>query len=180
MGNRERRVSYDRDVLGGEGGDEVEFFCHLRSAYSSDQTNPKLRDGRGGNPKHAIKVALRSLPQLGAYRARMMVFDGDRSEDVINDGIKECKECEPEIEYVISDNRFEVEIGKILECSDEIMRKLRSCDRSAVKQTFDEICPPCEKRYEKILPKEVLERKRKDSEWLNVIISFIERAEASE
>jgi len=174
MGEHERRVSYDRVVLGGEGGDEVEFFQHLRSLYSDDLTNPKLRDGRGGNPKRATEVALRNLPQLGAYRDRMMVFDGDRAEDAVRGGIDECEKG-PRIEYVISDNSFEVEVGKILGCDDKTMKKLRSDDRCVVKRTFDTICPPGENRYAKLLPKKVLDEKRKESEWLDRIISFIER-----
>ena len=179
MGNRGRRVSYSRGVLGGEGSDEIEFFRHLRVLYSNDLTNPKLQDGRGGNPKHAIQIALRSLPQLGAYRDRMMVFDGDRAEDVIQGGVDECKK-EPKIEYVISDIRFEVEIGKILGCSDDVMKRLRSDDRHIVKQTFDLVCPQCERRYEKILSKEKLDGERKKNEWLDKIISFIERGNLSE
>lgn len=179
MGGSERRVGYDRNVLGGEGGDEVEFFRYLRSLYSGDLTNPKLRDGRGGNPKNATQVALRNLTQLGAYRRRMMVFDGDRAEDVVRSGIEEC-EKEPGIEYVISDNRFEVEIGRIMGCNDRIMKRLQSDDRHTVKQAFYEICPPGIGRYEKLFSKDMLDERRRESVWLDRIISFIEGLERDE
>ena len=173
MGSRERQVKYDRSVLGGEGSDEIEFFKYLVSLYSDDLTNPKLCNGHGGNPKQATKVALRDLPQLGAYQHRMMVFDGDKATDVVQAGIGEC-EKEPEIEYLVSDIRFEVEMGRILGCSDKIMRDLQSSDSAVVKRVFAKVCPPCADRYGKLLPKEVLDEKRKESVWLDKIIRFIE------
>lgn len=175
MGGKNRQVNYARDVVFGEGSDEVTFLKYLRSIYSSDTTNPKIGNGFGGSPKKIVQK-MRGVPQLGAYNKRSVLFDGDRGEDKVNAG-KKVAEKKPVIETIIAERCFECEMLKIKGVTGGVLKKSRQ-DSKVAKQEFAKICDKSTdgsaKSYQEIFPKSLLDSKRRSSQWLDAVIKLFE------
>lgn len=179
MGSRCRRVQYCQYIIIGEGDDEVVFLKHLKSVYIEYPERLVIKNGYGGKPLAIVK-RLRALPQLSAYQGRLAIFDEDVSESKIQDAIKECIK-DPKIEYLLSKKRFEIEIFKVLDYSEQDIRRFSTDDSASAKEEFARKFKSSnvsqEEIYKKLLPKEFLEKARKSSKWLNRIISFMEKCD---
>lgn len=175
MGGKNRQVNYERDVIYGEGSDEVVFLKYLRSIYSKDSTNPRIGNGRGGTPKKIVQT-MRDVPQLGAYNRRSVLFDSDRGEEKVNAAKMEAGK-RPPITPVIAEQCFEYEMLKIKGVTGGILRKARQ-DSCIAKQEFARICDKSTdgsvKSYPKAYPKNLLESKRRTNTWLDSVIGLFE------
>jgi len=175
MGSKNRRANYDRGIVCGEGSDEVGFLKYLRSVYSSDPTNPKITNGRGGSPKKVVE-SIRKLPQYGAYSSRAALFDDDKGAKLFNSALVEAKKA-PSIKPIIAVPFFEYEMLKVHGATGGILKRAKA-DPVVAKEEFSRVCDGSitggALSYDKAFPKTLLDTKRRSSQWLDEVISLFE------
>ncbi len=169
----ERRAKNNRTVVDGEGDDEVGFLEYLREVYSSDITNPKIVPCGGGNPKNVVQNLRNTVAQIGAFDRRYVLLDHDVSQEKMESGESETNK-RPKIDIVYANNRFEVEMLKILDAPSESTGAAMSPNSNVAKDELAKICDKSFSSYCKLLPKKILDKQRKKNGWLDKCIKIME------
>ena len=176
MGGKNRQAQYDKQVIGGEGSDEITFLKYLDSLYNNDGNHPRITNCHGGNPKKIVWTLKNITPQIGAYKNRTVLFDDDKGEKEVKKGLGEASKI-PAVKCIVAQGCFECEMLKIYSVSGGVLKKARK-DSDFAKKEFAKICDKTlsgsKLSYDKAFSKVKLDSERKKSKWLNSVISLLE------
>lgn len=172
-----RRIHNDRRIIYCEGSDDKYFLCYLRSLYSTDSTNPTIRNGHGGSSLAVVKKMRGDVRQLAAYSGRAVLFDSDLGDKKTNKAKKEAAK-RPVITPIISNRCFECEMLRISGVATQGIMKAAMADSARAKIEFAKICSKTtdvrdSKSYPSVYTRSLLDSKRHESAWLNSLIDFV-------
>lgn len=152
---KRKRVLKKTFLIYCEGLEEEIFVKHLKTLFTSAKANIKIQKGKGGS---ADQIVDQTTKVLGSFNLRVVILDNDRAEKEI----KKAKHLAKKngILLIINDPCLEATLLTIL---DDLKKPSLSNPSQTHKKYFESYYIAANKRanprqYEKIFPKELLQR----------------------
>lgn len=168
--NRKRRFAVKTILLFGEGLDDKMFLKHLQKLYCSRNAGVSItvKKGKGGDP---TSIVIDVSKESGDFSRRAVFIDNDKSQAEMEKGREEAKKRNIEL----IENTPCLEGFLLLTLGDKkTFSNSHSYKSEFEKNYISEDRRDDSKEYEKVFPKELLERRRLEISALDALIKIFE------